>query len=314
MEYLKEKILKLFKKDENSKIKEYNKNGFLDSFSVLKKSFIDINSQNYLSYFFTILIMFIMHSLLSGFTSDYLINNTQNLNPNDMNSLQQNNSILLFLFQLLFGMLFSFILFIIPNSIHFFNNKLNNVQKIKKSTNILYFLPHIFLSFIISISFLYFLILIFNINLTIEELQAMQNSSNDIETNKNAFYALSLFFFFIPFVIYFMYLGYLNNRYLENNFFKSYWLTIKALFGNLSYVIGNMLIFVLLFIIYLIISVFFAELNENLKFIFNVFSVSFFGLLVKNVYTSLFIIQIDIIQNDRVEEIKNKNKIKNNKK
>lgn len=312
MEYLKEKILKLFKKDENSKIKEYNKNGFLDSFSVLKKSFIDINSQNYLSYFFTILIMFIMHSLLSGFTSDYLINNTQNLNPNDMNSLQQNNSILLFLFQLLFGMLFSFILFIIPNSIHFFNNKLNNVQKIKKSTNILYFLPHIFLSFIISISFLYFLILIFNINLTIEELQAMQNSSNDIETNKNAFYALSLFFFFIPFVIYFMYLGYLNNIYSENKFFKSYWLTIKALFGNLSYVIGNMLIFVLLFIIYLIISVFFAELNENLKFIFNVFSVSFFGLLVKNVYTSLFIIQIDIIQNDRVEEIKNK--IKNNKK
>lgn len=312
MEYLKEKILKLFKKDENSKIKEYNKNGFLDSFSVLKKSFIDINSQNYLSYFFTILIMFIMYSLLSGFTSDYLINNTQNLNPNNMNSLQHNNSILLFLFQLLFGMLFSFILFIIPNSIHFFNNKLNNVQKIKKSTNILYFLPHIFLSFIISISFLYFLILIFNINLTIEELQAMQNSTNDIEANKNAFYALSLFFFFIPFVIYFMYLGYLNNRYLENNFFRSYWLTIKALFGNLSYVIGNMLIFVLLFILYLIISVFFAELNENLKFIFNVFSVSFFGLLVKNVYTSLFIIQIDIIQNDRVEEIKNK--IKNNKK
>lgn len=242
MNYIKEKFFSFFKKNNEDKIREYNTNNFLHIFTVLKKSIIDIKTNNYLYYFLTILAFFILNAFFSGITADYITQNSLHLQSNQI---EHSNSLLMIILQCGFAILFSCILFIIPNSIYFFEEKLTNVQKIKKSINILNFLPHIFFSFILTISFLYFLVNIFNVNLTLEELQALQNNTTNIEDNKNAFYVISLFILFIPFVIYLMHLGYLNNKFLNHSFFKSYILSFKAIISNFIYSIIKVKTFII---------------------------------------------------------------------
>lgn len=304
MQNLKEKILSFFKKD-TSKISEYNYNNFFDSLNPLKYTFKDFKTQNFLSYFFTILIMFVLYSSLSSFTNNYLIQSNGGIH--DTYSLNNSNSIFLIFLQFIFSILFSSILFLIPNSVYFFDNKFSISDKIKKITNILSFLPHIFFSFIVLLFMLYFFIKIFDVNLSISELQAIQNQELKAQDNKNAFYALSLMTLSMPFIIYFMHLSYLNNKYLGISFFKSYYLVIKALFNNILYTLSNIFLMSLFFGLYLFLSVYFIE-NENIRFVLNIFSFSFYGIYLKNFHNSLFKLNIEIEEEERISNIKKKQK------